>query len=230
MSDVLRRLALRALPGLGEAVRPRLASRYESVPGPLHGAETGIAAPVADVDSSGVTAPQRGSGEASAPKARGRAKAPPAAAAAVPSPPFAPPAAATAPHPLPFRADPEPPPEGPGPPARGRIDAAHRREDGPAAPALSPPPPAPGSAAIEPRPAMPLLLPEMRPPPEAGPITGEEMGGRAADLAPDIRISIGRIDIRSAAEPRKNPPRPRARTRPTLMSLEDYLGKGRSRS
>jgi hypothetical protein len=49
----------------------------------------------------------------------------------------------------------------------------------------------------------------------------------AAPAAPDIQVSIGRIEIRAdrneASPPRRAPPRP------ALMSLEDYLGKGRGR-
>jgi hypothetical protein len=59
------------------------------------------------------------------------------------------------------------------------------------------------------------------------PVAGEAVS-RGSGAPPDIRISIGRIDVRAAGEPRTTPPRPRPR--PALMSLEDYLGKGRSRS
>jgi hypothetical protein len=70
----------------------------------------------------------------------------------------------------------------------------------------------------------------MRQPAEAeAPVAGEAVS-RGTGAPPDIRISIGRIDVRADGEPRATPPRPRPRPRPTLMSLEDYLGKGRNRS
>jgi hypothetical protein len=42
---------------------------------------------------------------------------------------------------------------------------------------------------------------------------------------PDIHVSIGRIEIRTAATERR--PQPARAARPQLMSLEDYLARGR---
>ncbi len=42
---------------------------------------------------------------------------------------------------------------------------------------------------------------------------------------PDIEISIGRIEVRTEGKQQPAPPR----VRPVLMSLEDYLGKGKAR-
>lgn len=75
----------------------------------------------------------------------------------------------------------------------------------------------------------PLLSP--RPPGEAASHPSHDPPARTAaapaTAAPDIQVSIGRIEIRAD----RNEPRPARRPppRPALMSLEDYLGKGRGR-
>ena len=101
---------------------------------------------------------------------------------------------------------------------------------------ILPPQPMPGrtplgenSFTAEGRPAP--LLPPVAPAfePAAVLATPPHLGSRhdAAPQQPDIRISIGRIEVR-AARPERRPPPGRA-SRPALMSLEDYLARGRTR-
>jgi hypothetical protein len=75
----------------------------------------------------------------------------------------------------------------------------------------------------------PLLPPMTGPEPVAS--TGElprlQPGRTDAAQPPDVRISIGRIDIRAVRPERR--PQPTRPPRPAFMSLEDYLGKGRTR-
>lgn len=76
------------------------------------------------------------------------------------------------------------------------------------------------------RPEAPLLSP--RPPSSA--MSHEPLAPAAAApaaAAPDIQVSIGRIEIR--AERSDARPQRAAPPRPSLMSLKDYLGKGRGR-
>lgn len=76
------------------------------------------------------------------------------------------------------------------------------------------------------RPEAPLLSP--RPPSSA--MSHEPLAPAAAApaaAAPDIQVSIGRIEIRSERSDAR--PQRAAPPRPSLMSLKDYLGKGRGR-
>jgi len=243
VNAVLRRLASRVLPGAGDIVRPRLRSRFEGGPGPADAVDMGLAAPRPGIAPPVATPSPAPSGEAAPVTATAApVAAAAAAAAAVAAPRDAPPmavprtAAARAPDPTSPSFDPiapEPLSNAPGRPAAAAAAGA-----APAVPVsveiMAVPPGAPaqpqGEAGhrLEPR-ASPLLLPEMRLPegPEAA--MASEAPGRSDALPPDIRISIGRIDVRAGGDPRVTPPRPRARPRPNLMSLEDYLGKGRRR-
>ena len=69
------------------------------------------------------------------------------------------------------------------------------------------------------------LLPEQHAPRFAPPPPPPRR--EAARSEPDIHISIGRIELRGEPERRRPAPAPRAN--PQLMSLEDYLAKGRAR-
>lgn len=80
-------------------------------------------------------------------------------------------------------------------------------------------------AATARRPEAPLLSP--RPPDAASHAAFAPTVAAPPPEAPDIQVSIGRIEIR-ADHAAVRPPR-RAPPRPSLMSLEDYLGKGRGR-
>lgn len=243
MNDVLRRLALRVLPGAGDIVRPRLRSRFEGRPGPAEAPGGDLAPP-----RPGASAPAAAAASPPLSAAAAARKATPALVtpAAVPALQEAKPAAAkrsavaTAPD-LPAPSSdpiaPEPPSiiAGSDAAATGAATAAAAAaapgsaEMAAGAPTLPAHPQAETGHEREQRPPH-LLLPEMRLPetPDA-PVAGDAPG-RGGALPPDIRISIGRIDVRAGGEPRPTPPpRPRARSRPTLMSLEDYLGKGRSR-
>jgi len=240
VNAVLRRLASRVLPGAGDVVRPRLRSRFEGGLDAADTADGGLAAPPpGPVPPSAAAASPPLLGEAAPGKA---APAPlTAAAAAVVEPQDAQPAprrrnaAAKAPDPSTPSLDPAPPEpratqagDGPVPAAAAAPAAPGPAEIAADAPGLLAPPGGEADHRLEPRP-LPLLLPEMRLPEGAASAMAAEAPGGGGELAPDIRISIGRIEVRAGGEPRATPPRPRARSRPTLMSLEDYLGKGRRR-
>jgi hypothetical protein len=238
VSDVLRRLALRALPGAGESVRPRLGSRFE--------------APPAATDLPG-TAFAEAAPRAPAPAAAARVPARPGAAVRIaessepdPAPAADPPevrstiAATAAPGPHPIPADPAAAPAVEAAPADRAASApagsaaagaaarapieAEAQADPAAYPAL---PHIEGGSGAEPR-TPDLLLPEMRQPAETAMSGAGPAPVHRDELPPDVRISIGRIEVRAGGETRR--PTPRPRSRPTLMSLEEYLGKGRSRS
>ncbi len=238
MNAVLRRLASRVLPGAGDIVRPRLRSRFEGGPGPADTVDGGLATPPPAAAPAGAAAASPPPpGEAAPAKAT---LAPVTAAAAVATPRDAQPAprlrnaAAKAPDPPMPSFDPIAPEprstrtvDGPAPAAAAAAvpGSAEITAD---EPGLPPSRRTEADHRLEPRPSL-LLLPEMRRPEGPASAMMGEAPGRGGELAPDIRISIGRIDVRAGGEPRLMPPRPRARSRPALMSLEDYLGKGRRR-
>ncbi|HYJ82755.1 MAG TPA: hypothetical protein VEW26_07940 [Allosphingosinicella sp.] len=242
MSDVLRRLASRALPGAAESVRPRLGSRFEPPPATSDSPEAGAtgAAPrtVAPVAVAAATPATAGT---DAPAAAAERSAPSPAAAGDP-PEVRSTIAATA--------DP-----GPGPAPAGAVAVAapalervtaYRPEPAFAEPAAAARAPvgveAPAGQAAHSPPSLresgrpraesripELLLPEMRQAAEADLSGADPPPARREEPAPDVRISIGRIEVRAGSEPRMTAPRPQPRSRPSLMSLEEYLGKGRSR-
>lgn len=83
------------------------------------------------------------------------------------------------------------------------------------------------TAEDRPAPLLPPVAPAFEP--AAVLATPPHFGSRhdAAPQQPDIRISIGRIEVRTARPERRAPP---VRvSRPALMSLEDYLARGRTR-
>lgn len=241
MGGVLQRLAQRALPRCG-GVRPRIAGRFEAgAEGPGIRAEP-LATPAQAVPFA-PPAPARMQPVAAQPPTLAN---PPDAA-----PVFVTPKLPTPPQPISARpfvppvmealqseARSAPSPEGEvragratEPPGSERL--ARRPEAAPASIARAtvpddrPEPSAPADARIG------LLLPELRAMASTfAPISGAEpqmLSGRREESAqpPDVHISIGRIEVRAdRPEPRK-PPRAPARPRPRLMSLEDYLGKGR---
>jgi hypothetical protein len=239
VNAVLRRLASRVLPGAGDIVRPRLRSRFEGGLGAADTADGGLATPspgAAPAAAALASPPARAEAAppeatpallVAAPAVTAAQEAQPAAvrrnAAAKASDRLAPVSDPIAPQPHSTRAGKDPEPAAAADPAAPGF--AERAAD---APGLPPPPQAEAGNQSEPRPS-PLLLPEMRLPEGAAAATAGEAPGRGGELPPDIRISIGRIDVRAGSEPRLTPPRPRARSRPKPMSLEDYLGKGRSR-
>jgi hypothetical protein len=75
-----------------------------------------------------------------------------------------------------------------------------------------------------------LLLPELRVPGESpnplASMAAPAMTPPERDAPPDVHISIGRIEVRAEPAPLRKPP-PASRPRPKLMSLEEYLGRGR---
>lgn len=72
--------------------------------------------------------------------------------------------------------------------------------------------PAPASHGDRPLPALPARVERGREPPPASPLSAP---------APTIQITIGRLEVRAAAQPPT--PSPRARQQSAVMSLDDYL-------
>lgn len=229
--SVLHRLALRAL-GMPSPVRARLGSLFEGERRtPDSGASEAAAPAVQAVTREGFAAAQPLAGRTllqAAPPNPAHAAAP--SAIVVFSPPVV---TAISAAPVIQREAAASPPAG----ARSEILATEFAVPGPsrsvtaAVPATAEPPPVrlpasepgelpPAAAAFRP------LLPEFVAPPTPSPPTlpHREVVGRGQ---PEIQISIGRIEVRGEAERRR--PAPVPRPAPALMSLEDYLAKGRRR-
>ena len=245
MGVVLQRLAQRTLPGTG-GVRPRLAERYEAAVKPIEGIgesfgkQVVVAPPsIASPPLSPVTTPRRAPQAAPAPDPRRVAQAPveaPGVAAMPPDPAderrngaapphlfeAAPIQPASALYALPVATD----------PARAMAPDSAFPLSEPFADSLTPDQPAAFPARDAPIEPFGLLLPELRTTIDAAVATSplpapRGPGATAREAPPDVHISIGRIEVRAdRPEPRK-PPHPRARLR--MMSLEDYLAKGRGR-
>lgn len=75
-----------------------------------------------------------------------------------------------------------------------------------------------------------LLLPELREVPGESARTPALPAFPPPDREPppDVHISIGRIEVRADRPEPRRPPPPPTRPRPKLMSLEEYLARGRA--
>ncbi|MEA3028982.1 MAG: hypothetical protein QOG13_307 [Sphingomonadales bacterium] len=257
MSGVLQRLAMRVLPAPG-GVRPRLGSRFEGFAGRAEpdaaeiASQPGIPVHRAPAAPGPVPKPRASKPSARTAAEPPAAELPPAIGAGEPSPAAADPprARAQAPMPAPLidvAADDlrNPfPAAAPLPPASTPAAAARRARRGDPPAKLRQPSPGtlpaasgdgprtlpaapgdgPGPAAARPEA---LLLPPVPAPPAPIPAGGHDLRSEPAPAPPDIHVSIGRIEIRADRGERR--PAARAPSRPSLMSLEDYLGKGRAR-
>jgi len=244
MNGVIARLVLRALPQPG-GVRPRPASRFDreaSPPAPSPGPAEPEAGRRNERSADGpernrpdATLPDDTAGTARSPATfsdlRHRSDVRPieqSVTAAVPAPGF-PPLVTEALSVRPTLQEPS-------------NDALTSRDigDGPHGDTLLPQP-VPGPAAPRPAaphenrfiaegrhfPLLPPVVPAFEPP---ATLAGPPPIGSRRDVAPqppDIRISIGQIDLRAARPERR--PQPVRASPPALMSLEDYLAKGRTR-
>jgi hypothetical protein len=236
MNRIIARLVLRALPAPG-GIRPRLPGRFERDAG---GGPIGDGASPegwAQVAPRGPTQVER-----SRMDPRSAPSAPGLAARADARTPFATtdpvgepgrPAAAFGEPGLapldPRRASPDP--EAPAPEIGARwpmreaplpLPPAGRHQRGPGADLEADP--------VSTRAFDPPLLPPWRAPEATGPTaahiapSGRDARAGAAPATPDIEIAIGRIEVRTPAPVRSERP---VRAAPRLMSLEDYLARGR---
>ncbi|WP_380874679.1 hypothetical protein ACFB49_00580 [Sphingomonas sp. DBB INV C78] len=235
MNPVLQRLALRAFPD-ANSVRPRIASRFDwSTPAPVtppvdDNASTkvapiervaGVVSNVRDMPAPPPHVTPHSNSDDSSPEEMSR-RSPSKAAAAGRAAPIASTRLADI---APF-SDAAPAQDSGIPVPPGNAQQRTGRSQQPEA-TTSPP-----RVSLSP-----LLLPDLAAPlepafalsaPAAPEARRSHLEQRSEPAHPDIHVTIGRIDITAEREQRAAP-RPTPPPRPKLMSLEDYLAKGRSR-
>lgn len=214
MNGVITRLVLRALPAPSGGIRPRLPGRFEHAWAPAQGDAGTEAYDMQNVPRRNAPSPWR-EHEPRIDHAVGESD-----AAYTPS---------RALHAATIRTQP-PPAIDAAPRVPAEVTAARVAAAAPDTPTagMRATPPAPVTAGPTPTPPPPLV-PMPAPLPFAFPLSAQPpipplAVPAAAAREPDVEISIGRIEVRT---PQARKPERAPRAQPKLMSLEDYLSRGR---